>query len=266
MNVLYFTTIFILGAATGSFLNVCAYRLPRGQSVVRPASRCPFCGTEIAARDNIPVLSYLLLRGRCRSCGARISPQYPLLEGITGLLWAVSYYRFGLTENLVYSLFFVTILVLLAAIDFQTKTIPDRVLLPSMAVSAALLLLYFFRLDVPPLTNETGIAGAAIGFLGGGGILFVIAALAPLLFKKEAMGGGDIKLAAFMGLYLGGYVFMAIFLGSFLGALAGAALMARGKVGAKDMIPFGPFLAAGAVLTVFFGPQLWTAYLKLAGL
>jgi prepilin signal peptidase PulO-like enzyme (type II secretory pathway) len=184
---------------------------------------------------------------------------------MTGALWAASYYRFGLTENLAYSLFFVTILVLLSAIDYQTKIIPDRVLLPSMAVSAVLLLLYFIRLDVPPLTNDTGITGAIVGFLGGGGMLLAIAALAPLLFKKEAMGGGDIKLAAFMGLYLGGYVFMAVFLGSLLGAVAGVVLMTTGKVGPKDMIPFGPFLAAGAILTVFFGPQLWAAYLKLAG-
>ncbi len=258
--------IFILGLAIGSFLNVCAYRIPKGESIAYPPSHCPSCGNPIIPLDNVPVLSYILLKGRCRNCGEKISLKYPTVELLTGLLWAGLYYHFGLSIQLIFGLFFATVLIVLSAIDYEVKLIPDRILLPAMLVSIAFLILYPLKVASLPVIAGIKPWWAIGGFFAGGGFLYLVAILAPLIFKKEAMGGGDIKLAAFMGLYLGGYVFIALFVGFFLGAVVGIVLMAMGKRTAKDMIPFGPFLAAGAVFTIFFGPQIWSGYLKLAGI
>ncbi|MBE0447746.1 MAG: prepilin peptidase [Actinobacteria bacterium] len=264
----YFITVifFIFGSVLGSFLNVVAYRFPRGESVVFPPSHCPKCGERIKSLDNIPILSYLLLHGRCRGCGGKISLRYPLIELITGLLWAAAYSHFGLTLQLALGLFFITVLIVLSAIDYDTKTIPNKILLPSIAISLLFMLPYLLSIETIPVITGARATEAVIGSLAGGGFLYVVAILAPLIFKKEAMGGGDIKLAAFAGLYLGGYVMLALFIGFFMGAIAGIALIAKDKSRARDMIPFGPFISAGAILTVFFGPQLWSEYLSIAGL
>lgn len=266
MDLFYGVLFLIFGLMIGSFLNVCAYRIPRGESIAFPASHCPSCGSDVRAVDNIPLLSYVLLGGRCRSCQERISLKYPVIELITAVLWVVSYYTFGLGTVLLYTLFFITVLILLSAIDFDTKTIPNKILLPAMAVSVLLLLLDFIGLTTPPIIANMNTADAIIGFLAGGGSLYAVAMLAPLIFKKEAMGGGDIKLAAFMGLYLGGYVLLALFIGFFLGAVIGIILISRNKENRQDMIPFGPFLAAGSIITLFFGPQMWHSYLSFSGL
>jgi leader peptidase (prepilin peptidase)/N-methyltransferase len=189
-----------------------------------------------------------------------------LIESITGLLWVGAYYHFGLTSEFAYSLFFITVLVVLSAIDYETKTIPNKILLPAIAISVLFLPLNLIKLETLPVISGLDVTAAILGFFIGGGFLYLIAILAPLIFKKEAMGGGDIKLAAFMGLYLGGYVLLALFIGFFLGAVIGVVLMARNKQSAQDMIPFGPFLAAGSIITTFFGPQLLSGYLALAGL
>ncbi|HEY3373851.1 MAG TPA: prepilin peptidase [Candidatus Aquicultor sp.] len=257
---------FMVGSIIGSFLNVCAYRIPRSESIMFPGSHCPACGGAIAPYDNIPIVSYLLLRGTCRHCRGRIGIRYPLVELTTGALWAAVYYRFGLSSQLAGALFFVTVLTVLSAIDYDTKTLPDKLLLPSIGLSALALLLYPIQIDALPLIAGSGVLRAMFGFVAGGGLLLIVALLGMLVFKREAMGGGDIKLAAFMGLYLGGYVVLAIFIGTFLGTLAGTALMARGKAESKSSMPFGPFLAAGAIVTIFIGPQLWLGYLKFAGL
>lgn len=266
MEQLIVAVFFILGLSMGSYLNVCAYRIPREKSVTFPPSHCPSCKNPIKPLDNIPVLSYIVLRGKCRACGDKISLRYPAIELITGILWAASYYRFGLSLDLIYGLFFITVLIVLSSIDFSTKTIPNKILLPAMVASILLLLLQPVGVETIPVMNNMGITQSVIGFLAGGGFLFLIAVIAPLIFKKEAMGGGDIKLAAFMGLYLGGYVMLAILLGFFFGAVVGMVLVAKDKTHAKGMIPFGPFLAIGSIITIYFGPQLLSAYLKIAGL
>jgi len=265
MDFIYLVIFFILGTAIGSFLNVCAYRIPKGESIIYPASRCPSCGEDIKPFDNIPIISYVLLGGKCRSCNSVISKKYPVVEFLTGALWALAYYHFGITLNLIVGLFFITILILLSAIDYETKIIPNKVLIPAIAISALLLPLYMLKLETIPVIANSGVQWAIAGFFMGGGFLYLVAVLAPLIFKKEAMGGGDIKLAAFMGLYLGGYVMLALFIGFFLGAIIGIFLITRDKNKAQDMIPFGPFLAAGSIITIFFGPQLWNGYLRLAG-
>ncbi|MDI6815577.1 MAG: prepilin peptidase [Actinomycetota bacterium] len=266
MEPIYNFVFFIFGLIIGSFLNVCAYRIPRNESIAYPPSHCPACGSDVKAIDNIPVISYLLLRGRCRGCRENISLKYPAIELLTGVLWVASYYSFGLRMELPYALFFITTLILLSAIDLDTKTIPNKILLPAMALSVLLLLLYFAGLKTPPIVANMEATGAIIGFFAGGGFLYVVAMLAPLIFKKEAMGGGDIKLAAFMGLYLGGYVMLALFIGFFLGAVVGVILISKNRESGQEMIPFGPFLAAGSIITLFFGPQMWHAYLSFSGL
>lgn len=266
MEISLIILFFILGLSVGSFLNVCAYRIPRRESIAYPPSHCPSCGNPIKQLDNIPLLSYILLKGRCRSCGDKISLKYPVIELLTGLLWAGLYHHFGLSIQLIFGLFFATVLVVLSAIDYEVKLIPDRILLPAILISIAFLILYPLKIASLPVIAGIKPWWAIGGFFAGGGFLYLVAILAPLIFKKEAMGGGDIKLAAFMGLYLGGYVFIALFVGFFLGAVAGVFLMAGGKRSAKDMIPFGPFLAAGAVITLFLGPQMLHAYLRIAGL
>ncbi len=263
----FFTAVFfIFGTVIGSFLNVCAYRVPKGESIAYPASHCPSCGEAIHHIDNIPIVSYLILGGKCRSCGSKISLKYPTIELLTGVLWAVTYSRFGFTLELGCGLFFITMLIVLSAIDYDIKIIPNKVLIPAMIISALLLVLYPLNIKTIPLIENLSSGWAIGGFLVGGGLLYLIAVMAHLFFKKDAMGGGDIKLAAFIGLYLGGYVLLALFISFALGAIVGMVMISRDKKSAKEMIPFGPFMAAGSILTIFFGPQLWMGYLNIAGL
>jgi len=266
MDYFYTIAFFIFGAVIGSFVNVCAYRIPKGESIAYPPSHCPSCGEAIRYADNIPVVSYLILGGKCRSCGSRISLKYPIIELLTGALWAITYSRFGLSLELGYGLFFITILIVLSAIDYDIKIIPNKVLIPAMIISALLLVLYPLNIKTIPLIENLSSGWAIGGFFVGGGLLYLIAIMARLFFKKDAMGGGDIKLAAFIGLYLGGYVLLALFISFALGAIVGIVMISRDKKSAKEMIPFGPFMAAGSILTIFFGPQLWLGCLSIAGL
>jgi len=266
MDLPIISLFFMIGTAVGSFLNVCAYRIPKGESIAFPASHCPSCGAQIKPLDNIPIVSYVLLGGRCRNCKQKISLKYPAVELLAGILWAAAYYHFGLGIELIYGLFFITVLVVLSAIDYDTKTIPNKILLPATVITLLMLPLYFLNIETPPTITGMNAGDSLIGLLAGGGFLLLVAILGPVIFKKNAMGMGDVKLAAFMGLFLGGYVLLALFIGFFIGAVVGIALIATGKRTAKDMIPFGPFLASGAIITVFIGPQLWKGYLAFAGL
>ncbi len=254
---------FTYGALTGSFLNVCIFRIPNGGSVVSPPSNCPLCGNRIKLYDNLPIISFLLLRGKCRGCGGPISFRYPLIEFTTGVLWALVYYTFGLTLQLAFALFFVSVLVVLSAIDYDTKTIPNKIVLPSMIVSLLSVTTYLLHAKTLPLVDNTGIWGVPLGFMLGGGLLYLSAVIGSFLLKKEAIGGGDIKLAAFVGMYLGGYVLVALFIGFLLTALVGVTLILSGKMHVKDKVPFGPFFTTGALITMLLGPELWSAYLNV---
>lgn len=249
---LAFSAVFAgaLGAALGSFLNVVAYRLPRRQSLVRPASACPGCGTAIKPYDNVPVLGWLLLRGRCRSCRARISSRYPIVEALTGAL-AVSVV---LTKHgaaaLALGLVLVAVLVPVALIDFDHRIIPNKLTLPA-AVAALALGLALKPSGVPAQL----IAGAAAaGFL----LLFALA-------YPRGMGMGDVKLAGVLGLFLGGSVAVAILTGVLAATIVGAVVMARVGVerGRKTALPFGPFLAAGGIVALLAGPAILHWYLHL---
>jgi len=253
--------IFIFGLIIGSFLNVCIYRIPRSKSIISPGSFCPLCGKPIAIRDNIPVLSYILLRGRCRHCGGKIFLRYPAVELLTGFLFVGAYlkssyqpvaetFRFPFYGGLKVSatvLFFLSTLILVSFIDLEHKIIPNKVILPATGIGILLIL----------LSRPAWILESLIGSLIGGGFLLFIA-----LLRQEGMGGGDIKLGAFMGIFLGRFTFLALFLGFLAGAVAGIVLILLKLKTRKDLIPFGPFLALGGAITLFFGPEIVGWYLR----
>jgi leader peptidase (prepilin peptidase) / N-methyltransferase len=233
--------------ALGSFLNVVAYRVPARRSLVRPRSACGSCGHEIAARDNVPVLSYLLLGGRCRHCSAPISPVYPLVEASTAALAVACVAVFGLTAYAALAFGFCAVLVTLSVIDVQHRIVPNRIVLPAAGVVL-----------VAHTAIDPGLEWA-LGALGASGFLFAAALAYP-----KGLGMGDVKLALLLGAMLGAEVGVALFLG-FLAALVPAVvLFARhGRVARKMAVPLVPFLSFGAVVALFFGEQLLDRYLSL---
>ena len=238
----------VVGAVFGSFLNVVAYRLPRGESLSRPRSRCPQCQTQIEAYDNVPVLSWLALRGRCRSCRAPISARYPLVEAVTGLLCFLVVHDRGLDEGALLGVVLVLLLVPITLIDLDHRIIPNKLTLLG-AVLAPVILAFADPGAIP----EHLIAGAAAGSF------FLIAAFA----YPRGMGMGDVKLAAVLGLFLGRDVAPALFVAFLVGTLVGAAIMARkgAQEGRKTAVPFGPFLALGGVVALFAGDAMVDWYL-----
>jgi leader peptidase (prepilin peptidase)/N-methyltransferase len=239
----------LFGLIVGSFLNVVAHRLPRGASLVKPRSACPDCGTPVRPYDNVPVLSWLLLRGRCRDCGGTIAARYPLVEAGTALLWvAVVAAHHADTTQLVLGLVLVTFLVPLALIDFDHKILPNRITGPAGLVGLVL----GFALDPAGQPERLIAAGIA------GGVIFLIAFAMP-----NGMGMGDAKLLGVMGLYLGAAVAPAALIALVSGTVVGIAIVARLGVsaGRKTAVPFGVFLALGAVLAIFVGDPMLDWYL-----
>lgn len=245
---------FILGGMVGSFLNVCIYRIPKDKSVVRPGSSCPACGSAIRFYDNIPFISYFVLRGRCRACGVRISPRYVLVEWLTGILYALLYYVNGLSIELAVALLFVSVLIVISFIDLDTMIIPDVLSLGGLLAGLAL---SFVR---PQFT----FIGSLLGVLLGGGVLFAIAKSYELLRKREGMGGGDIKLLGMIGAFWGWQgVLFALVAGSFAGVLVSIPLMLVKKEDGGYAVPFGPFLSFGAVLYAIAGEGIIDAVFNL---
>jgi len=236
------------GLVVGSFLNVVAHRLPRGESLGRPRSRCPGCGTQLRAIDNVPVVSWLLLRGRCHHCGTRISPRYPLVELATAALYVAVVATQDDAVRIVLGLLLVTALVPITLIDLDRRIIPNRITGP--AALAALVAIVALDVDFLP---ESLIAAAAAG-----GFFLVAAVVYP-----SGMGMGDVKLAGVLGLYLGRTVAPAVFIALIGGVVVGAAVIARkgARQGRKTAVPFGPFLALGGLIAFFVGEDLVDAYL-----
>lgn len=245
-----------LGLILGSFATVVAHRIPRGEGIVTGRSRCPSCGHEISAIENVPLFSYLFQRGRCRHCGAKISARYPMVELATGVLFAASVLRFDVTARAVVYAAFFWVLVVLTAIDLEHKLLPNRIVYPSFVVgSMALVLLAAIEGDFGRLQ------GAALGALVFGGFLFIVAFIAP-----AGMGGGDVKLAFVLGEFLGyvggvGIVLVGMFMSFVTGALVGVAVMVLTGGNRKMQVPFGPFLAAGTVISLMWGRSMLDAYL-----
>ena len=239
----------ILGAIIGSFLNVVAYRLPRNESLLHPPSACPNCGTPIKPYDNVPVLGWLWLRGRCRTCGASISPRYPIVEAVTGLLCAACVLAFGVDNDVWLPLVFVLLLVPITLIDLDFHIIPN--VLSAIGAVAAFALVLAFQTD--DLTEHI------IAALGAGGFFLIAAIVYP-----AGMGMGDVKLAAVMGLFLGRNVIPAIFAALIFGTVVGAIVIARlgAQEGRKKGIPFGPWLALGSLVGLFAGDELVDWYLN----
>jgi leader peptidase (prepilin peptidase)/N-methyltransferase len=235
------------GLALGSFLNVVAARVPRRTSIVSPASACMECGTPIGWRDNIPVVSYLVLRGRCRHCGTKISALYPAVELATALLIAACVLDFGLSGRAVVGAIFCAVLVAVTATDLTHRIIPNRIVLPAFAVILVL------QTAIEPSPQWI------LGALAASGFLFL-----AVLAYPAGMGMGDVKLALVMGAALGKTVPVALMLGMFTALVPAVFLLARHGSAARKMgIPFGPFLALGSVVALFFGEQLIDAYMTL---
>jgi leader peptidase (prepilin peptidase)/N-methyltransferase len=244
----------VFGLCVGSFLNVVIHRVPKRQSVVRPRSHCPACGAQIAERDNVPVVSWVLLRGRCRACGERIPLRYPLVELGTAGLFAAAAVRFGATWQLpAFCIFFASLLAV-SVIDLDLYIIPNRVVYPTLFITAPLL-------AVAAAAEGTWgqLRNAAIGGAVGFGVLLVIHVAVP-----RGMGFGDVRLAGVIGMMLGWlglrYLFLGLFLAFLLAAVIGLVLIATRLRTRKDAVPFGPFLASGAVLAVLWGHAILRAY------
>lgn len=239
----------VLGTIIGSFLNVVAYRLPRHESLVKPASHCPGCGTPVKPYDNIPVLSWLLLRGRCRSCGERISVRYPLVEALTGSLCVGVVLTHSSAAGIALGLALVLLVVPAAAIDLEHRIIPNLITGPGALLALAL------GLALDPSGEPTRLIAGA----GAGGFL-----LLAVLAYPGGMGMGDVKLAGMIGLFLGTAVVPAMFVALLAGSLLGAAIILRkgARAGRKTAVPFGPFLALGALVGVFAGNAMVDVYVN----
>jgi leader peptidase (prepilin peptidase)/N-methyltransferase len=238
----------------GSFLNVCIYRLPQDLSIVAPRSYCPQCRAPIHGYDNIPLVSYLLLRGKCRYCGAMISWRYPFVETLAGGFAVALFVKYGLGLSFFSCSAFTAALLVITFIDLDHRIIPDLISLPGIGIG---FILSFFE---PTLSVKDSL----IGLLAGGGLLYLVAVAYEALTKREGMGGGDVKLLAMIGAWLGWKgVLFTLFFGSLSGTVIGGGAMLAQKQGRHYAIPFGPFLAFGALAYLFFGPQLIDWYLSL---
>lgn len=254
--------VFMLGAAIGSFLNVVIYRLPAGLSLLHPPSRCPRCHTRLRPYDNVPILGWLWLRGRCRYCAAPISARYPLVEALTGVLFLLAFWHTGLAWGTVGAWLLLSWLVALSLIDLDTLTLPNALTQPGVVLGLGMQMTLGWL-------HQPSWAGAISGLMTGvGGMVLglwlfeTIALVASVGLGQTAMGGGDAKLAALLGAWLGWPgVLMSGFLACLLGAIVGGIAQATGHLRRGQPIPFGPFLALGAVLTVFMGERLIAAYL-----
>jgi len=252
LDALRLTILSLLGLAVGSFLNVCVHRLPRGQSLVRPGSRCPQCGYELRWYDNIPVVSYLVLGGRCRACRKHIAVRYPALELATLALFLLHGAVFGWTGLLAVRLLFACAMVVLFAIDLDHHLLPDAITLPGIA--AGLL----FSLLLPP-----GLVDALLGVLVGGGVLWLIGEAYFRYSGQEGMGGGDVKMLAMIGAFLGWkLVLVTLVLSSVAGSLIGVLVIAVKRGGMKYALPYGTFLALGALAASLAGDQLINWYVS----
>jgi len=246
-----YVIVFVLGTLLGSFANVCIYRLPQRLSIIFPGSHCPSCQEALRPWHNVPLLSYVLLGGRCATCKTTISLRYPLVELGNGLLYIFLYSQYHLSVQGLVVAILATALLIVSSIDLVYMIIPDVITLPGIAVGICTSL----------WLTPVGVGNAVLGVLLGGGLFLLMAVLSVVILHREGMGGGDIKLIAMIGAFLGWpAVFVTIFLGAVLGALVGIILMLVRLKGRKEPLPFGPFLALGAFLAMVWGDTMLTWY------
>jgi leader peptidase (prepilin peptidase)/N-methyltransferase len=271
--VLTYIFAFLFGAVVGSFLNVCVFRIPLGKSLIAPFSHCPRCKSPIRAYDNIPILSFFLLGGRCRSCRAPISVRYPLIEAMMAVFSVFLLLKFGLSPSYLISFIFVASLVVVSFIDLDHRIIPDTISLSGIVVGLLasfvrpggqndFLVRFAFRMVRGSIKTAT--LDSLLGVFIGGGLLYAVAVLFYWVTKKEGMGGGDIKLLAMIGAFLGwSSTLFTIMASSLIGSIVGVSLMFAKGVDGKYAIPFGPFLSMGAVIYLFFGREIIRWYLHV---
>ncbi len=253
---------FIFGSLIGSFLNVCIYRVPEGRSIVTPSSRCSSCGTPVRFYDNIPILSYIILGGKCRDCKTKLSFQYPFVEFLNAALYVLALHLFGPDSISVLAVYlvFISTLIVIFFIDLEHQIIPNSITLPGIPI--AVLLGSFVLPDPFNPSEKLGFTSSVIGFIAGGGSFYLIAVIGKAILKKDAMGGGDIKMMAMVGGLLGWKaIILTTFVGSLFGSIIGVALITiKGREwGSK--IPFGPYLALGALVSLFWGHDILRWYL-----
>jgi leader peptidase (prepilin peptidase)/N-methyltransferase len=269
----YLISLFLFGLVFGSFGNVVIWRLPRGENLSHPGSHCPKCDTPIHWYDNVPVVSWLLLRGRCRSCANPISPRYPLVELLSGFLWLGAGLRFGFTWSALVAVVFFYVLQLLAFIDWDTMRLPNSLVLTLFVVGAvgAVASQVLGVPAVPLLTSSAPwlsqpLIAALVGAVAASGLMLATSAIYSAVRGGQGYGMGDIKLLAVIGLYVGLYSLMTMFFATLIGAVYGAVSARRAGEGGRHKFPFGPFIALAAVGVTFFGPALWAWYSGLAGI
>ena len=266
MNYLF---IVLFGLIIGSFLNVCIYRIPRGGSIMSPSrSYCPHCNHQLNVLDNIPVFSYIFLRGKCRYCKVSISPRYMIVELLTAGIFAFILYKgmnlhksqFDVAMYILKACIFSAFLIVISFIDIEHEEIPDKVVYPGLIIGL-LLMVYISIMD----KNIKLIAFSVLGAVAGAVVIILIAILGKAIFRKEAMGGGDITLMAMIGMYVGLWpsIPLTIILASILGSVVGMILIAFRKKNSDGHIPFGPFLSTGALITMLYGNELWSFYKHL---
>ncbi|MBW1900183.1 MAG: prepilin peptidase [Deltaproteobacteria bacterium] len=244
----------LFGLALGSFMNVCIYRIPLKKSIVSPPSSCPNCGERIRFYDNIPLISYLLLLGKCRHCSNPLAWHYPLVEALTGLLSVALFIRYGLSYQYFLYLLFTSVLVTISFIDLHHKIIPDVLSLSGIVVGLA----------ASFMPGTISWLDSLIGIIAGGGSLFLVAFVYERITGREGMGGGDIKLLAMIGAWLGWrQLYLVVLISSLVGAIVGIAFLLMAGKGFRVRIPFGPFLSLGAMACLFFGPELMNWYSQL---
>lgn len=276
LEVSFLVVLGLFGLVFGSFANVLIWRVPRDESIVSPPSHCPNCGHEVRWYDNIPVVSWLVLRARCRDCGERISVRYPLVELASGALWMLAGWRWGVSAATPCAIALFYLLLVLSAIDLDTRRLPTVLVAVLAGIGAgAAVVSQVTGLSAGPLagTASTGwlsapMVAAAVGFVLGGGIAWGLAAAYALLRGRTGLGFGDIRLLGAIGIFLGPYVLLAYGLANVIG-LVGAigTVVRRPRDGRQPIsIPFGPYLALGTVLTALAGPSIWAWYLRLVGL
>ncbi|TMA10903.1 MAG: prepilin peptidase [Deltaproteobacteria bacterium] len=259
--VLYFLTFF-LGAIVGSFLNVCILRLPNEESIVSPSSHCPNCKTPIPFYDNVPLISYLFLAGRCRFCSEKISPRYFVVELLMASLSVALLHHLGLGFAFFVNFVFVAALVVISFVDLDVRIVPDVISLPGIAVGL-LSAIVSWLLSIDPLLILPSPVSSLLGVVFGGGILLIVAWGYEYFTGIEGMGGGDIKLLAMIGAFLGWpSIPLALFFASLAGSIVGIAFMVTKGVGGKFALPFAPFLCLGALFHLFFARELITFYLE----
>lgn len=263
MDLLLAGTAFALGAIVGSFLNVVIHRVPRGESIVFPASHCPHCNAVIKPYDNVPILSFLLLRARCRSCREPISWRYPLIELANALFYLAIYERTGPTAGFLAVAALISMTLVLIYIDLEIQILPDVIDLPGVVLGLGMGAMHFGAL-YPDLLLARTFAESATGAVVGAGVILVIRLLYQLIRKAEGMGLGDVKMMAMLGAVLGWEpLFPLLLIASFTGAIVGLGLAMKSGKGLQVALPFGVFLGIAFLAVLFFGPTLWGWYLAL---